>query len=162
HRAIFAHVLFLQGRYDEALGELEAAMVGEPGGNLIAYLFALSGKSPALLLSGRLSELLGLLREGRAQAAKNGNDPWLFTFREAWLRTVVLDFAGAQSLCETMIREGTDLLRAQPRTIARLAEGYAALDQDRPDDALRSFAAILDADETPKFFLHWYWRIQAL
>src|SRR5262249_24612286 len=84
HRVIFAHVLVLEGHYDEALAELDAGVVNEPRSQM-ARIFALSGKMPALLLSGRLSGLLALLREGGALAAKNGNDPWLFTFREAWL-----------------------------------------------------------------------------
>jgi hypothetical protein len=32
----------------------------------------------------------------------NGNDPWILVFREAWLRTVVLDFDGARRLCDTI------------------------------------------------------------
>src|SRR5262249_4307533 len=36
------------------------------------------------------------------------------------------------------------------------------IDEGRLDDALRYFDAVLDAVETPKFFLHWYWRLHAL
>ena len=47
------------------------------------------------------------------------------------------------------------------RAIGGIASGYAALEQGKYDDASRSFAEVLDPKETPKFFLHWYWRMHA-
>src|SRR5262249_42727271 len=93
HQMIYAHLQMLQGRYVEALGSLETGIpkVNEPI-SLMVHLFALSGKTVALLHSGQLGELLRIVRAGREMAAKNGNDPWLFVFREAWLRSVILDF----------------------------------------------------------------------
>ena len=44
-----------------------------------------------------------IVREGKQAAAKNGNDPWLFNFREAWLRMLAFDFQGARTLCEAML-----------------------------------------------------------
>src|SRR4029453_8438457 len=87
HRMIYAHLQVLQGNYAEALGDLESGIptVNEPT-SMMVHFFALSGKTVALLLSGRLGELMRVLRAAKEQAEKNGNDPWLFIFREAWLR----------------------------------------------------------------------------
>ena len=74
----------------------------------VVHFLAFSGKTLALLYSGRLGELVQLLRAGREIAEKNGNEPWLFVFREAWLRTTVLDFAGARQLCEAMVARSAD------------------------------------------------------
>jgi hypothetical protein len=128
---------------------------------MMVHFFALSGKTLALLHSGRFGELMQVLQAGRQMAAKNGNDPWLFAFREAWLRTVVLDFDGAQRLCERVAATATGYPTGQPETIARLAAGYGALERGRHDDAVRSFREILDPSTTPRFFLHWYWRMSA-
>src|SRR4029453_10138463 len=153
HRMIYAHLQVLQGNYGEALGDLESGIptVNEPT-SMMVHLFALSGKTVALLLSGRLGELMRVLRAEKELAEKNGNDPWLFIFREAWLRTVVLDFDGAKRLCATVTRAARDYPTGRPQTIARLATGYAALEQGKHDEALRTFAQVLDPQTTPKFF----------
>jgi tetratricopeptide (TPR) repeat protein len=159
---IYAHLLVLQGRYAEALAELEAGIpkASERTATMV-HFFALSGKTLALLHSGRFGELMQVLHEGRQMAAKNGNDPWLFSFREAWLRTVVLDFDGARRLCEGVMASATGYPTGQPETIARLAAGHGALEQGRHDEAVRSFRQIIDPETTSKFFLHWHWRMSA-
>jgi len=101
------------------------------------------------------------VRAGREMAEKNGDDPWLFNFREAWLRTLALDFEGVQRLSEVIIRTNPDQLAVQPRALAMLATGYAALEHKRYDEALGAFAQVRDSKITPRFFLHWYWRMQA-
>ena len=128
--------------------------------SLMVHIFSLSGKTVALLHSGRLGELMRIVRSGREMAEKNGN-PWIFVFREAWLRTVVLDFDGARRLCDTIADTATAYLPRQLQTIARLAAGYAELERGHHDDASRYFEQILDPAITPKFFLHWYWRMNA-
>src|SRR5262245_14771732 len=162
HRMIYAHLLLLQGHYAEALTNLEGGIpkIDEPT-RLMVHLFALSGKTVALLHSGRLGELMRIVRAGREMAHKNGNDPWIFVFREAWLRCVVLDFDGARRLCDSVVGTATSDLARQPQTIARLAAGYAELEQGRHDGAARCFEEILDPAITPKFFVHWYWRLNA-
>jgi len=162
HQMIYAHLQMLQGRYVEALACLEGGIpkANEPV-SLMVHLFALSGKTVALLHSGQLGELLRILRAGREMAEKNGNDPWLFIFREAWLRSVILDFDGARQLCATVADQAERYLAGQPQTIARLAAGYVELERGRHDDAAGYFEQILDASITPKFFLHWYWRMNA-
>ena len=163
HQMIYAHLQMLQGHYAEALASLEAGIpkTNEPT-SLMVHLFALSGKTVALLHSGQLGELLRVVRAGREMAAKNGNDPWLFVFREAWLRLVVLDFDGARRLCDAIAESGIAHFQRQPRTIARLAAGYAELEQGHHDEASRHFEQILDPVITPKFFLQWFWRLHAL
>jgi DNA-binding winged helix-turn-helix (wHTH) protein/tetratricopeptide (TPR) repeat protein len=162
HRMIYAHLQMLQGHYEEALTSLEAGIptANEPT-SLMVHMFALSGTTVALLHSGRFGELLRIIRAGREMAEKNGNDPWIFVFREAWLRCVVLDFDGARRLCETVTDTATTALARQPQTIARLARGYAELERGHYDEASRYFDEILDPAVTPKFFLHWYWRMSA-
>jgi DNA-binding winged helix-turn-helix (wHTH) protein/tetratricopeptide (TPR) repeat protein len=167
HRMIYAHLQMLQGHYAEALANLEAGIpkMNEPT-SLVVHIFSLSGKTVALLHSGQLGELMRIVRSGREMAEKNGN-PWIFVFREAWLRTVVLDFDGARRLCDTIADTATAYLprehheRNPLQTIARLAAGYAELERGHHDDASRYFEQILDPAITPKFFLHWYWRMNA-
>jgi DNA-binding winged helix-turn-helix (wHTH) protein/tetratricopeptide (TPR) repeat protein len=162
HRMMYAHLQALQGDYAEAIESLDA---GIPKGNestsLMVHLFALSGKTVALMLAGKFGELMQVVRAGKEMAEKNGNDPWLFIFREAWLRTLVLDFNGAQRLCESVTRATTEYPTRQPQTIGRLATGYAELEQGNCDKALHSFAQVLDPQITPKFFVHWYWQMNA-
>jgi len=159
---IYAHLQMLQGHYAEALTSLEAGIpkMNEPT-SLMVHLFALSGKTVALLRSGQLGELMRIIRSGKEMAEKNGNDPWLYVFREAWLRCVVLDFDGARRLCDTVADTPTTYLARQPQAIGRFAAGYAELERGRHDDASRYFEQILDPAITPKFFLHWYWRMSA-
>ena len=162
-RTLCAHVQLLRGDYAEALKHLEAGIPKETESTSgVVNFLAFSGKTLALLLSGRLGELLHLLRTGREIAEKNGNEPWLFVFREAWLRTAVLDFAGARQLCEGIMAGSANAYwRGPSQTIGGIAGGYAALEQGKYDEASRSFANVLDPTKTPKFFLHWYWRMNA-
>jgi DNA-binding winged helix-turn-helix (wHTH) protein/tetratricopeptide (TPR) repeat protein len=162
-RVIYAHVQLLQGEYTDALRNLDPGMptMSEPA-SLMAYFFELSGRTLALLHSGQFGELVQIIRAGTAMAEKNGSDPWLFSYREAWLRTVIQDFAGARQLCETLTGATTrEHSHVQPRTIARLAAGYADIERGRYDDAIQQFHAVLNPEVTPKFFLHWYWRMNA-
>src|SRR5262249_24725211 len=97
----------------------------------------------------------------REAAGKNGADPWVHVFREAWLRNLCFDFEGAQQLSTVIMRSNAEQHAVQPRTIATVASGYAELDRGRLREALHHFADVRDPRVTPGFFLHWYWRIQA-
>jgi tetratricopeptide (TPR) repeat protein len=162
HEMLYGHVQSLAGNYDEALRIAETGVPGtnQPS-NLMAFFFALSGKTVALLHSGRFGELQNVVRAGVAMAEKNGNVPWLFMLREAWLRTLVLDFSGAERLCDMLTHAGTENPTGQPEAIARFAAGYSELDGGHHDRALRYFQQICDPQITPKFFLHWHWRVRA-
>src|SRR5215470_13647605 len=162
HRMIYAHLEVLQGNYSDALRELEEGIptVNEPTSMMVNF-FALSGMTLALLFSGRWGDLMRLVRTGKEIAERNGNAPWLFTFREAWLRTVALDFDGARALCDRVTQTATEYPTGQPQTIAKVATGYTQVANGQYDDARETFAQVIDPETTPKFFLHWYWRMSA-
>jgi DNA-binding winged helix-turn-helix (wHTH) protein/tetratricopeptide (TPR) repeat protein len=155
----YAYVQCLRGNFDES-----ARAAGEKmreTKSLMGYLGAVGVKMLALLFLGEFGQVLEIIREGRAMAEKSGYDPWLFVFREAWLHTLCFDFAGARLLCEALMRSREDVPSTQPQTIARLSGGYIELEHGRYDQAARCFDEIRDHKATPKFFLHWYWRMQA-
>jgi DNA-binding winged helix-turn-helix (wHTH) protein/tetratricopeptide (TPR) repeat protein len=160
HRMIYAHLEVLRGNYGEALRELETGIptVNEPTSMMVNF-FALSGKTLALLLSGRWGEFIRVVRAGKEIAERNGNAPWLFIFREAWLRTLALDFDGARALCDSVTQTATEYPTGQPQTVAKVATAYAQLANRQYEDAVQTFGQVLDA--APKFFLHWYWRMNA-
>ncbi|HET7107457.1 MAG TPA: AAA family ATPase [Candidatus Acidoferrum sp.] len=158
----YAHLYPLQGNYQEALKIAEDGIVKISGTtNTVAYLLALGAKTVALMHLGRLGEALQVMRSAILKAEKNGNDPWLLKIREAWLRTVSMDFAGAQELCETMIQSNSGYPTGQPKAIAWFAGGNAALLAGNSKEALEKFRRVIDEEVTPKFFLHWYWRMHA-
>ena len=162
HELMYAYVRALQGHHREALDIFEAFIpkTDQPAG-LMAHHLALGGKTVVLLRLGRFGEVLRIVRAGREAAEKNGNDPWLFNFRETWLRTLALDFAGARRLCESITRPDAAYPTGQPETIARIAAGYSALGQGDHRQAIEYFKQVGDPRVTPKFFLHWIWRIWA-
>lgn len=92
--------------------------------------------------------------------AEDGYDPWLFTFREIWLRTLALDFTGARQLGELITHDAV-YPTGQPQAIARVAAGYAELEQGNYDQAIGCFRQVRDPQITPRFFLHWFWRMTA-
>src|SRR5262249_47231912 len=152
----------LQGNYREALAELDAGVAGgnEPTSMMVNF-FALSGKTLALLFSGRWGDLVRVVRAGKDVAERNGSAPWPFIFRGTWLRTVALDFDGARALCDSVTQASTEYPTEQPRTIAQIATGYAQLVNRHYEQARRTFAHVLAPGKTGKFFLHWYWRMNA-
>jgi DNA-binding winged helix-turn-helix (wHTH) protein/tetratricopeptide (TPR) repeat protein len=160
-RMAYAHLQVARGEYAQALENLDAAGPTEnTSTSTMGHFVALSARTLALLHSGRLGELAQLLRAGRDIAEENGNEPWLFAFREAWLRTAVLDFAGARQLCEgLMARSAATYWHGQSQTISGIANGYAALEQGKYGVAARCFAQVVEPKV--KFFLHWYWRMNA-
>ena len=169
HKMIYAHVQVLQGNYQEAFEIFEVGLPKmDQATSLVTHFFALSGKTVALLRVGQLGEVLRIVRAGRDMAEKNGNDPWLFNFREAWLRTLVLDFDGTRRICDTIFKTKAEYPTGQPDTIARIAAGYSRvatayveLDRQEYDHAIEHFRQVRNPELTPKFFLHWIWRMNA-
>ncbi len=155
----YVYVQCLRGKFDEGARAAGARM--QETTSLMGYLGAVGARMLALLFLGEFGQVLDIVRQGRAMAEKNGYDPWLFIFREAWLHTLGFDFVGARQLCESLMRTREDVPPAQLETIARLASGYIELEHGRYDQAARYFEEIRDCEVTPKFFLHWYWRMQA-
>jgi DNA-binding winged helix-turn-helix (wHTH) protein/tetratricopeptide (TPR) repeat protein len=156
---LHSYVQVIQGDYTGALEQAEAVMIVAT--SPAAYLLAVGAKTLTLIGLGRLGELLRIIRAGRELAQKNGEDPWVFIFREAWLRALCFDFEGVRRLSEIIMRSNAKQHASQPNTMAMLASGYAELYQGRCEEALRYFAKIRDPKITPKFLFHWRWRLRA-
>ena len=169
HKLFYAHIQALQGNSLEALEMFEKGISTlNQTTSVMEHIFAISGKTVTLLRMGRLGDVLQIVRYGREMAQKNGNDPWLFNFREAWLRMVALDFEGSARVCDDILRMKTPYPVGQPQTIARIARGYSAiakgyteLDHGQYGRAVDFFNQVRDPQTTPKFFLHWVWRMTA-
>jgi DNA-binding winged helix-turn-helix (wHTH) protein/tetratricopeptide (TPR) repeat protein len=158
----YAHLHPLQGGFQEALQIADAGILKiNETTSTVSVLLAIGAKAVALMHMGQLGDALQVIRAATEQAATNGNDPWLLTIREAWLRTTALDFEGAGELCQTMIRSDSGYPKGQPQAIGWFAAGNVALAHAKFDEAVENFKRVLDKDLTPKFFLHWYWRMQA-
>lgn len=159
---IYAHVLALQGNYREALETFEAGIsrIGSDM-SMIARYIAFLGKTLVLMQTGRLGDVLRITRAERKLAEKNGSAPWLFEFREAWARTLALDYAGARKICGEINDSGTNFITPQLMTVDRFAAGCLALDRQEYDLAIQHFQEVREADLTPKFLLHWIWRMKA-
>jgi DNA-binding winged helix-turn-helix (wHTH) protein/tetratricopeptide (TPR) repeat protein len=166
HAMLYAQVLAVRGNYREAFDIFESASLHmDKPTNLMAHFFAISGKTVALLRVGRFGEVLRIVRTGRESAGKNGNDPWLLNFREAWLRTLALDFEGARQICEAVVRaksngpmESTARLA---KHYARVAAGYAELERHECEKAVEYFRQARDPKVNPKGFLYWIWGMMA-
>ena len=159
--AFYLYVQALQGQYQEALKQAEELQRITLTSSPATYVLAMGAKTLALIQLGRFGEVLEIIRNGREIAEKNGNDPWVFVFREAWLRTLCFDFEGVRHLSKIIMRLNPEQHAVQPRTIAMVASGYAELDRQKYDEALDYFAQVRDRKATPNFFLHWYWRMHA-
>jgi DNA-binding winged helix-turn-helix (wHTH) protein/tetratricopeptide (TPR) repeat protein len=156
---LYAYVQVTQGEYEEALRQSEAGM--NPANGPAACLLAIGAKTLALIGLGRFGQLLRIIRAGREVAEKNGEDPWVFIFREAWLRALCFDFEGVHRLSELMMRSDTVQHCAQAKTMAMVAAGYSELFLGRCDQALQYFAEARDAAASGNFLLHWRWRLRA-
>jgi len=150
----YVYVQVIQGDYEEALKQAEAGLIAttSPAANLLA----LGAKTLSLMQCGRFGEVLGIVRTGRELAQKNGEDPWMFIFREAWLRTLCFDFEGVRRLSKAVMRSDAEQHATQPRTIAMISAGHAELYRKRYAEALQCFAQVRDPRITANFFLHWH------
>jgi hypothetical protein len=160
-RMVYAHVQSLQGDCAAGLENAEEVIPwGHEPLDALVHVFALSAQILALLQLGRFGQALQIVRSSKQTTERNGSDPWLFSYRDAWLRTLVLDFQGAQPVCDELTRSSV-YPSGQAQTIGRLAAGFDALDAGRWDEARRHFEDVRDPAKTPRFFLHWYWRMHA-
>ena len=160
-RMVYAHVQGLQGDPEAALTNTDASIPEHVDPvDLVVHVFALSARILALLQLGRFGQALQMIRASQQTAERNGADPWLFSYREAWLCTLALDFHGAERVCTQLMRSSV-YPSGQAETIARLASGFDALDHGRSDDARKLFEDVRAPHPTAKFFMHWYWRTHA-
>ena len=156
---LFPYVRVIQGHYQDALQLAETAMSATT--SPAAYLLALGVKALGLIGTGRFGEMLRLVRTGRGLAEKNGEDPWVFIFREAWLRELCFDFEGVRKLSEIMMQSDPEKHAAEPGTMAIVAAGYEALYQGRCEAAVECFAQVRDRRRAPRFPFQWRWRLKA-
>ena len=158
----YAHFLTLRGNYREALEILEASVFRTDSAiKLIPHFGSLSGKTIALLRLGRLGEVLRLTRAGEELAEENRARSWLLGFREAWLRILAFDYAGALRICEEICEACAEYHSGQPHTIALVAAGYNNLERGEYLEAIENFMQVVHPKVTTKFFLHWVWRMTA-
>jgi len=166
---VHGHVLSLFGEYRAALNAFEGCVSGvDHSSSLITSFGALSGKTFALIRLGNFGEVLRLTRPGRESFEENRTRWWLLSVREAWLRLVTFDYAGAVQICQPITegtepyREGSDQYRSiQPRTISEMAAGYIALQQNDFRQAIDCFSRVHQPKLVTKFFLGWLWRMMA-
>jgi DNA-binding winged helix-turn-helix (wHTH) protein/tetratricopeptide (TPR) repeat protein len=158
----YGHFLTLKGSYHEALQIFDAGISRTDGKvRLIPHFGALSGKTMALLRLGRLGDVLRVTRAAREAADENRARAWLFSFREAWVHMLALDFEGALHISEAISQTSARYHSGQPQAISQMAAGYIALDRHEYGQAIQLFSQVQDPDVTAKFFLHWVWRMIA-
>jgi len=75
---------------------------------------------------------------------KNGEDPWVFIFREAWLRSLCFDFEGVLRLSRTAMRSDAKQHAVPWTAIGMISAGYAELYRGRYAEALQCFAQVRD------------------
>jgi DNA-binding winged helix-turn-helix (wHTH) protein/tetratricopeptide (TPR) repeat protein len=151
----YIYVLALQGDYFEAQNQADA-LIKETANRL--------GRVPKFLVlvaRGRFGELLRMVRTGRELEDKNGQDPWISVFGELWLRTLCYDFEGVSRLSKIAMASEAGQHASWIRTVSRISSGQEKLYQGNLDKALKCFSQVHDPRITPKFILHWRWRLQA-
>src|SRR5579871_168446 len=153
------YVQVLQGEHAEALKEADFAIDNATGPT--AYTAALGGKGLFLLSSGRYGEMFRIIRRERELARKNESEAWMWVLGEAWVRLRCSDFEGVRRVSEITMPNDVESHAIWTRTAARVAAGYAEIVQGNHEKAWDWFAQVRDYGITPKFFLHWHWRMHA-
>ena len=159
HHVLYMHVQAFQGDYEDALRDANALI--NTTANPAVYAVGCSAKAIILLFQGRFGEMLQILQTGRESAEKNGEDSWMYVFGEAWLRMVCFDFEGAQRLSNVVMRSDAEQHAARLMAVSRMSCGQAALCLGNHDEALQCFSQVRDPRITPKFFVHWHFRLHA-
>jgi DNA-binding winged helix-turn-helix (wHTH) protein/tetratricopeptide (TPR) repeat protein len=155
----YVYVEAIQGDYHEALKHAEAVIktTNNPTGHVLAF----GAKGLIHLCRGNFGETLRIVRRGRELAEKDGEDPWMFIFGDVWLRLLCADFEGVRSVSSLLMRSNAEQHAAFTRAVCRISSGYDEAFKGNFAKALRFFAEVRDFQITPKFFLHWQWRMHA-
>ena len=153
----YVYVQAIRGNYEEA--SRQAEMLVNTTTNPTARVLASGANGLIQLFRGRFGEVRRIVRSGREGAEKNGETPWMYIFGDAWLRLLCFDFKGVQGVS---MRIDAEEHAAWTRTVSRIASGYAEFYQGRYGEALQQFAQVRDFQITPRFFLHWHWRMHAV
>ncbi|MEO8594870.1 MAG: AAA family ATPase [Candidatus Solibacter sp.] len=154
------YVRAMHGDYEEAYTQAELLI--NTTTNPTTRVLASGATGLIQLFRGRLGDVRRIVRSGRESAEKNGETPWMYIFGDAWLRLVCFDFAGVQRVCQLDADSDADEHAAWTRTVSRISSGYEELHRGNHDEALQHFAKVRDFQVTPRFFLHWRWRMQAV
>ena len=155
----YVYVLAIRGDYEEAHRQAEALV--NTTTNPTARVLASGANGLIQLFRGKFGEVRRIVRSGRDSAEKNGGTPWMNIFGDAWLRLICFDFDGVQRVSEITSPSALEEHAAWAGTVSRISSGYAKLYQGNNDEALRYFAEVRDFHVTPRFFLHWRWRMHA-
>ena len=153
------YVQVLKGETQQALKAADVMINNATGPT--AYTSASGGKGLGLLSSGRFGELLHMVRRERELARKNESEAWMWVLGEAWLRLLCFDFEGVRRLAEITMSSDADSHAIWTKTAARMSSGYHEIAKGNHEKAWEWFAQVRDYEITPKFFLHWHWRMHA-
>jgi tetratricopeptide (TPR) repeat protein len=156
----YVYVQAIRGDYEEAQRQAEALV--NTTTNPTARVLASGANGLIQLFRGRFGEVRRIVQSGRDSAAKNGDTPWMFIFGDAWLRLLCFDFDGVQRASQISAPSNLEEHAAWTRTVSRISSGFAKHYQGNNDEALQHFARVRDFKVTPRFFLHWRWRMQAV
>jgi tetratricopeptide (TPR) repeat protein len=160
HSIYHLYAQALLGEYEEAYRRAEALI--DSTASPTVYVLGSGVMGMSLMLRGRFGGMRDILRAGRELGEKNGEDAWMYILGEAWLRTLCFDFEGARRVGEITMRSDAEQHAIWLRAVSWIASGYAELYRGNYDEALRFFSNVRDPEMTPKFFLHWRWRLHAL
>lgn len=157
-----AHAIAMMGEHQQALDIFDAAMdCRARGAGLVPRFGALSGKTMVLVRMGRLGDALRIIRSARESADGNKARLWLLGLREAWIRVMAFDRAGAWRICDEISKASSECLPGQPEALGLIARGYMALDRGEYMKAIDVFTPVAAPWVAAKFFLHWAWRMTA-
>jgi DNA-binding winged helix-turn-helix (wHTH) protein/tetratricopeptide (TPR) repeat protein len=152
-------VQIVQGEYQKALDQADVLI--NTTTNPTFYILGRTAKTLGLMALGRFGEVLRMVRAGKELAEKNGEDPWIHIYCEAWLRLLCFDYDGVNRLSEIIMRSNAEQHNLRARTIASVASGYAELQLRNHEESRKYFARVRDPRVTPNFFLHRHWRMHA-
>ena len=156
----YLYVQAIRGDYEEVHRQADALV--NTTTNPTARVLASGANGLIHLFRGRFGEIRRIIRSGRESAEKNGETPWMFIFGDAWLRLLCFDFDGVQRVSQVNARTDEEEHAAWTRTVSRISSGYEKLYQGNNHEALQYFGEVRDFQVTPRFFLHWHWRMRAV
>lgn len=159
HHLFDSHILAFQGAYDKAVEDSRVKM--QTTQNPTEYMLAFGVDCMIEQYRGNCGEVLERVRAGKELARRNATDPWMWNYGEGWLHLLCLDFEGAARLAEADVRREGEPGVIWIRTMAFLASGYAELFRGNLEQARQYFDRVRDFRVTPKYFLHWQWRMRA-
>jgi tetratricopeptide (TPR) repeat protein len=154
--------IYVQALKGEGRQALEAAdvMINNATDPTV-YVGALGARGLSLMSLGRFGEMLQIITRERELGRKNESGAWMWVLGEAWLRLLCFDFAGVRRVAEITMSSDVEAHAIWSKTAARIAAGYQEIAKGKHEKAWELFAQVRDYKITPKFFLHWHWRMHA-